>query len=354
MSSGTNVFFGDNAQGKTNVLEAICFAVGESSFRAQRLEEVVRIGESAAQIRATFEAAGLTSSVRVTISRGSRRMIKDDKLISKGNIKGFGTVLFSPEDMGILKAAPQGRRTLLDNAVSTAWAPFNEIRQGYQRALRQRNHLLKQNDSSLPVLVKSFDEQLIKYGSRLISARLRYLEDIRTALQDQYREISGADEHVRWFYRAQAECSLDTSVEVLEGALSRLLEQSWREDVRRATTTVGPHRDDIEVRINGQALREYGSQGQIRSAMLAFKLAQMANFSKIYGYFPILLLDDVSSELDPTRNAQLFAIIEKIKCQRVITTTRPELISISKKHKQFRVVKGQIGVPNSIARSVPV
>lgn len=340
-----NVFAGDNAQGKTSLLEAVYLLVCQRSFRSARNAEMIRFGAQRAQITASFEHSTLQRDVRVTLERNGRKVELDGKPHRSAAAwpAGLTAVLFTPEDLGVPRGSPTERRKLLDRAVATIWPGYVELARNYQRTLHARNKVLRDHPARLTELLDTYDAQLAGLGAKVIAARYRCV----VALQDEFiaafRRIVDEAAEPELAYTAAVEREAEQmEVGSLSEALLGALTQARPEDLRRRITTVGPHHDDLDFRLAQRSARQYASQGQVRALVLSFRISQILDSYERFGHYPLLLLDDVSSELDPLRNRQLFEFIETISCQLFVTTTRPELIPLEEKGKSFQVDRGRI------------
>lgn len=312
---GVTVFVGPNAQGKTNVLEALHLCCLGRSHRTSRDEELIRWGAEAARVNIKTEQQDGTHEVTVLLSRtqkkkkqvriGERQAERIGELL--GHVCG---VLFSPEDLQIVKSGPAERRRFIDMQLSQLRPAYFYALQRAQRALNQRNALLKEiakNASLLPTL-DAWDEQLCAAGGEIVRNRRQAIEMLSKAAADTHSSLTNGRENLQLRYISQAADAPDP-----EETLRARLRASRGEDLRRLTTTVGIHRDDIGITIDGKDARTFASQGQQRSAVLALKLAQLELFGQERGEAPILMLDDVMSELDPSRRRQLLERIDRVQ-----------------------------------------
>lgn len=349
-----NVFFGANAQGKTNFLEAIYLVACLRSFRANRVRELIRFDEERAVVRARVEGKDLTQELEVEIKPTGRRALVDGKptrSASSWNLSGgFNVVLFCPDDLQIPRGSPGARRRMLDRAIANLWSGYLSVARDYHKTLLSRNRLLKHHSKAIDRQQLSvYDHQLAELGAKVTAARVRYLKRIGSRFSTVFSEISKTEVEGELAYLApeevlEVEDHKGSLVEVLLGQLH----ESRAEDRARQATSVGPHIHDIDFRLDQKTTRSFGSQGQVRALLLAFKITQILDCFERSGTYPVLLLDDVSSELDPQRNTYLFDFLEKITCQTFLTTTRPELVVIKEKHLYFQVIRGKIQGPISL------
>ncbi len=312
---GVTVFVGPNAQGKTNVLEALHLCCLGRSHRTSRDEELIRWGADAARVHITTEQQDGTHEVSILLSKaqkkkkqvriGSRPAERIGELL--GHVCG---VLFSPEDLQIVKSGPAERRRFIDMQLSQLRPSYFYALQRAQRALIQRNALLKEiakNPAYLPTL-DAWDEQLCTAGGEIARNRRQAIQVLSQAAARTHATLTGGRETLELRYISQV-----AEAENPEETLRARLRAARGEDLRRMTTTVGVHRDDIGIAINGKDARTFASQGQQRSAVLALKLAQLDLFWQERGEAPILMLDDVMSELDPGRRRQLLERLDRVQ-----------------------------------------
>ncbi len=315
---GVTVLFGANAQGKTNVIEAIHLCCLGRSHRTNRDTDLIRLGETMARAAVTVGRRDGPRDVSVEIGGEERKKvikINGAQAARIGELMGcVNAVLFSPEDLRLVKDGPDGRRRFLDMEISQVAPQYFYALQRYARALAQRNGLLRRlsqnpKDTAAETL-DDWDAQLCEAGAQIIDRRATYIRTLGDAAEAVHAAISGGRETLRLAYAGQA---------TEGGALPALLRAARAEDFRRATTTVGPHRDDARILLDGRDARAYASQGQQRTAALSLKLAEIEVMRKTIGEPPILLLDDVMSELDVDRRKMLLARIGDV--QTVITCT---------------------------------
>ncbi len=307
LAPNLTVLVGDNAQGKTNLLEAIFFCCTARSHRTNKEKELIRWNCDRSYIKAEAERNDGRHRVEITINRNSKKCISVNALPIKrvGELLGhMHCVMFSPEDLTLVKAGPAERRRFIDIEVSQVRKPYYYALAKYLSTLDQRNKLLKslQFSSSLLETLDIWDEQLADAGSKIIMYRSEFVERLRPLAQEVHRHITSGQESLGLQYSTQIE---PDSIESVKSGLIEKLKAKRDDDISRGTTTVGPHRDDLAVFVNNIDLRAFGSQGQQRTAALSLKLSELDLFKQYTGEYPILLLDDVLSELDPGRQAML-------------------------------------------------
>ena len=317
---GINVFYGDNAQGKTNLLEAIFYITALKPVRAFRERELIRHDRPLAFLKGLFNTRSGQVNRQVTVYRDRKKEVKEGE-----NIKtrwselspGISAVYFSPDDLNLVKGEPSGRRRFIDNLIYQLRPGFYKYLQGYHKVLAQRNTLLKtiKTKPNLTKTLDSWDEQLSEFGSQLINARLELLKRISFLSEDYFKKYTQDESKLKISYRSQIDIS---DPQLIKRNFREQLAACREKDVIRTYTSVGPHRDDIDFFIDGKDVKQYASQGQQRLTVLCLKFAKRNLLYTDKGEYPILLLDDVMSELDKHRR-QL--ILEREDHQVFITTT---------------------------------
>jgi len=334
-----NVLWGNNAHGKTNFIESIYLLGNLRSFRNSRNDDLIRHNADEARIVGDLTTRGVRHRIELSITKAVKNGKVDGKEIRKvGLFMGYlRPVLFSPEEVSLIKGYPSGRRSLLDRALFQSDPSFLERAQDYDRTLRQRNQLLREKKTEREIA--PWTEQLIFAGARIRLDRQNYLSRILPLLKETYRNISGGAESADLQYPGYA-----TNEEEVRSAFEQELNRVHHRERDSGLTLAGPHRDDLSFFVDGRPLRVFGSQGQQRSFMLAFKTAQIMDLECEIGESPILLLDDMTGELDRHRQGYFFRFLLERRGQVFITTTdiRP-LQKEGLKHARFyRVADGVI------------
>ncbi len=328
---GMNVICGENAQGKTNILESIWLFTGAKSFRGSKDREFIKFGEDFSLLEFEFISEDIEKQAKIKISEKREIFLNENKLKSPSHIAGnFNAIVFSPIDLRIVTDGPSIRRKFLDTAIGQLYPAYIELLKKYIRAVTQRNSLLKdyRYDSTIIVMLDSFEEEIASLGEKIIALREKYIEKLNLFLPEIYKGLSSGKEKLSTVH-------LKTSENLKED-----LKNNRKEDMFSLVTSVGPHRDDIEFKINNISARIYGSQGQKRSVALALKLAEAEVIRKNVGECPVFLLDDVMSELDPER--QNF-ILNHIKDMQVfLTCCDPDNVKNLKAGKIFTVKDGAL------------
>jgi len=316
------VFHGPNAQGKTNLLEAIYGLATLKSFRTTRVRELIRWGCTHAQVRGTVDDEQLTRHFKLHLDPKGRRGEVDGKAPKAlgSYFEGIRAVLFCPQDVAIVREGPEIRRRFIDRAAFTASASFLDVAMGFRRLLSQKGALLRQEVPD-PIQLDVFDAQLALAGARLVERRRAVIEELKDPFVTLHQRISGhGDATLRYRTALGAGTRED-----LVGRYSELLAESRKDEVRRGMNLVGPQRDELVLRIDDRPARAYASQGQTRSVVLALKLAELLA-ARARGARPLFLLDDLSSELDRFRRGNLVGLLEELEVQVFVTTTDPSLV----------------------------
>jgi len=342
---GVNLIVGDNAQGKTNLLEAISYLGSGKSFRAQKTTEMVRFGADFADIEGNVFSQERNQSLRWVLFNGSRpRQIwrNGAKKKTAGDLAGvLPTVLFCPEDLMVLKTGAAQRRRLGDHALCQLRPNYDAALTEYNRILDQKSRILKDhfdNPSVLEILPE-YNQRLCQVGALLISYRARFYDSLGKAAARYHGQFSGGAEEFALSYKTVSTVSDPFApVSQLTEDLLNHLERHYRAELETTSCLTGPHKDDFDVSLSGINLKAYGSQGQTRTAAISLKLAQRELMGREWGEEPVLLLDDVLSELDPGR--QDFVLNQIVSGQVFITCCEPG--RFTKLGKTIEIQKGTV------------
>ena len=337
LGEGIHILYGDNAQGKTNILEAICLASSNKSHRGAKDKEMIRFGAENAHIKMIADKKGVEYRIDLHLKSGGNKGIAVNSVPVRKTRDFLGiinTVLFSPEDLQIVKEGPQERRKFIDTELCQLDKIYLNSFINYKKALEQRNQLLKDIyfEPSLRETLDIWDEQLLKYGTDLINLRKQFIDDLKIVIRPIHDRLSGGKEILE----------LDYEANVSSEDFREELKKSREKDLKSKTSNVGPHRDDIAFMLNGLDARVYGSQGQQRTCALSLKMAEIEIVKERTGDSPVLLLDDVLSELDMNRQQYLLESIGGI--QTVITCTGLEdfVNRQVRINKVYRVENGEV------------
>ena len=316
-SDGINILFGKNAQGKTNIIEAIYLCATSKSHRTNNDKELINLNENESHIKLTIDKKGLNENIDIHIKKNNKKGIAINRIPIKKLNELLGIVnviIFSPEDLGIIKNGPKERRKFLNLELCQLDSIYYYNLQQYQKILKQRNNLLKKfkkfgkTDKTIDI----WNDQLANFGIKIIHKRQEFINNLNLIINKIHYDISGKKENLQLEYEKN----------VNDIDFVKKLEKNLDKDIRFGTTSVGPHRDDIMFLINGIDIRKYGSQGQQRTAALSLKLSEIKLVIDKIDDTPVLLLDDVLSELDDDRQKYLIHSLKNI--QTIITCTGVE------------------------------
>lgn len=338
-----NVFVGDNGQGKTNLLEAIFVVATLRSFRTSKLADLVAFGSDAARLGARVLKDELTRVYEVDLAAGTRKVRLDGKAVRPlARYFGmFNVVVFTPEDLALPRGSPSERRRFLDRSVFTLEPGYLATASDYDKVLRTRNSVLRQAGQGtlgarqVDELLDVYDEQLAEYAVASIEARVRFTMTLAPELRSAFAAITRTSRVVSLRYASKL-------VGLSATGICEQLRVHRARDLAMQATSIGPHRDDIVLELDGHEAGSFASQGQLRAIMLAWKTAELSILGRAHGDLPILLLDDVSSELDATRNEFLFEHLAKLAGQCFITTTHSSHVLLRENRADYRIQSGRI------------
>lgn len=332
------VLSGDNGQGKSNLLEAICLVGWQRSFRGARAEEMIRTGAASARVEAALHAAPEpVHEVTIDLRTGGRSIKLDGKRAASA-AQYFGTiqmVLFHPGELALVQGGPAERRALLDRVLYQTAPTYPSVHHDFRVALKSRNRLLR--DGAAAPFVRAFDRPLADAAVRIVEARAALVDELAPAVRTAYAEITGGELAMDVRYRPRTAAT--TSVQILEA-----LDRTFARDVARGLTSEGPQGDDVDLTLDGHPARSFASQGQQRAMVLSVKSAEVEVVQRRSGHVPLLLLDDVSSELDATRSAYLFGRLRAGGGQVILTTTRASILPVGEDALTLRVMAGGLGL----------
>lgn len=338
LSDSVNIFFGDNAQGKTNILESVYIACTTKSHKRSKDSEIIKFGCEDSHIRLIIRKNEIDHKIDMHLRRQGRKFVavnsspikKASELLGIANI-----IFFSPEDLNIIKNGPVERRRFIDMELCQLNRLYLDNIAKYNKCLNQRNRLLKnlEFNNSKDVL-ETWDEQLIFYGKKVIEERKKFIEEIDKIIRQIHFSLTGDKEKI--------EVSYENNVDIDD--YEKSLKNNINKDIKFGSTSIGPHRDDISFILNGIDIRKFGSQGQQRTAALSLKLSEIELIKLKINDNPILLLDDVLSELDEKRQNYLLNSIGKI--QTLITCTGIEEFVKSRLNidKAYSVKEGKVRI----------
>lgn len=311
---GTNILYGDNAQGKTNVLESIYMCATTKSHKGAKDKEIVNFDEDEAHITLYLDKSGDEHKIDMVLRKDKSKVVavNGSKIKKSSELLGLlNVVLFSPEDLSIIKNGPSERRRFIDMELCQLKNIYLYNLSNYNKIVDSRNKLIKDSfyNSDLLDTLNIWDAQLVSYGVQIIEKRDSFIKELNSIISEVHEKLTNGKEKLEIFYEP------DVTVEDFE----RRLKENRDKDIKYKTTGVGPHRDDFSFIVNGIDIRKYGSQGQQRTAALSLKLSEIEIVRRVTGHTPVLLLDDVLSELDSKRQNYLLSTIGDI--QTIITCT---------------------------------
>lgn len=338
-SSENNVFIGENGSGKTNLLEALHVLSLLHSFRVNKDDLMIESGEDTFYIKGQIKRNGEKKTLEIGYSPSKRQLKVDGKDIKKVSdyIGHFPVQTFLQSDINLILGSPGLRRRMLDHTLSLCFPDYVRHLQAYNKAIRQRNAALKQQSAQYQL----WDNLLIDHGAAILLERIKLIQEINSYCQNYYQAISGREVSYQIKYKTFLETENNISLQIIKTALSKRLQSYQSREERYGHTLIGPHTEDIDYLFKGFKIREHGSQGQMRLAILSFKLSLNSFIENKLGVRPALLLDDILNDLDHPKRQRFF---EKIKdYQSFFTSTSLEgLKSIAETSKLFEVKAGQV------------
>ena len=345
LSHNINIFLGDNAQGKTNLVEAVFYASMGHSHRTRADGELIRWEQPEGSLALRFERRKVPNVLEFRFHREKRRSISlNGHSVRPGELVGnLNTVLFSPEDLFLVKGAPGGRRRFLDGEISQASPSYYRELLRYNRILAQRNILLKRirEHKARSDMLPPWDVQLAESAEKITRKRLEAIQKLNMLANLMQRRISSNLENLSVSYEIHGLESGEMTNSLMSW-YNEKLEDTRQQDILRGSTGRGPHHDDIILEVNGVNLRSFGSQGQQRTGALALKLSELEFLRSETGDYPVLLLDDVMSELDVARRQQLLDFIRRERIQTLITATDEAYLPKEQIGVYYDVKKGMV------------
>lgn len=333
LNDGINLFYGENAQGKTNIIESIFLCSVGKSFRAKKDQELIKFNEKKATIEIEFNKTDRDGKIKFEIENRKNISVNGIKLKKLSELLGnINVVIFTPDDIDILKGGPQKRRKFLDVMISQLKPNYMHILNLYLKTLEQRNNYLRQikfenkNENMLDI----WDEKLAEYGIKIFEYRNEFINKIKNKIENIHSKITNNKEKIKIEYISNCK----NKEEFLE-----ILKNRRKLDIIKGYTTKGVHRDDFSVYVNDTLVNVYGSQGQHRTAILSLKLSELNVVYDEIGEYPILLLDDFMSELDEKRKINF---LENIKNAQVIITCTEKIDIENLKYFSYNIQNGKI------------
>lgn len=334
-----NIFIGDNAQGKTNILEAIYYCAFAKSHRTSKDKELVNWNKEIAHLGLSISKQRLDKNIEINILKNGKKeiIVNSIKIKKIGELFGvFNVVMFSPEDLKIIKESPGIRRRFLDMEICQFDNKYYYNLVKYNKVLSERNIILKNRNLNIDML-DVYDKQLASYGKYILEMRIRYIDKINLYGNKIHKDITMQKEDINFKYYSTIK-----NLDDIENNFYELLVKNRKKDIEKGITSIGPHRDDFLVYINGIEIKSYGSQGQQRTAVLSMKFSSLRIIKDVTSEYPVLLLDDVLSELDFSRKKYILSSIKDI--QTIITCTGISDINeyLDSDYKIYKVKDGEI------------
>ena len=361
LDSNLNIFIGNNAQGKTNLLEGLNLIIKGSSYRTKDDREAIKWNNKSAYLFGEINKDG--ENIQIALALALEKKSKDfykNKLIKTIKInqniqkktalnKEFKGVVFSPEHLQIIKGAPSLRRKFLDEQISQIYPLYHRYLSEYYRILGHRNNILKKeiNQKKKKEKLLIWDPRLIERGSFLILTRIKFIKKINRLAYKFHQKITREKENIKITYQSNILKDQEENISSINREFKDKIEEHREKEIEQRTTLFGPHRDDFSVYINGFNIASYGSQGQQRTAVLSLKLSELELIKEKEGVYPIFFLDDVMSELDEDRRHFLLGLIIDKKVQTFITSINLDYFNsnIKEKSRIFKIEEGKVTSP---------
>ncbi len=338
-TNGLNILFGKNAQGKTNCAEAVFYLCTGASLRIRHDKQLIKIGADSARIIAEAENRYGNVTIEAVIYENKREIrVNGSKISKNADLMGnLGSVFFSPGELRLIQDGPDERRRFMNISISQTSPAYYTALLRYNKILDQRNALLKERDVSLVLdTLPVWDEQLCKYAAIIVKKRAEFIQKLAPYAKEMHAFLTDGAEELA----VAPDKKFDGDETAIAETLLRRFKNNYEKDLRLGFTTVGPHRDDLDVTVGGIDAKSYASQGQTRTAALSIKLAEVEIFKELSGEYPVLILDDVMSELDLPRRKKLVQRIEGI--QTLLTCTHTERVLYGATANKIHVENGRI------------
>ncbi len=343
-SKNFNIIYGENAQGKTNIIEAVFLCASGRSHRTSKDVELIKFHNEGYCVKVDIENNDAKKKIEIEYKIGKKKAIRINEIAVKkiGGLMGnLLAVIFSPEDLMVIKEGPTLRRRFIDITISQIKPTYFYDLQQYNKILLQRNALLKEipKNRSLIETLDVWDENIAKVAARIIRVRFEFIMRLGRIAKEKHFKLTNEKENMIIEYKTSLDV-IDKDESEIEKDLAKYLEKNRNIDLKRCTTSIGPHRDDYEIVIDGMNIKMFGSQGQQRTSILSIKLSEIEIIKEETGEYPVLLLDDVMSELDQKRQEYLIDNIDEI--QTFITCTEANILN-NKSEKEFKYIKVEEG-----------
>lgn len=341
-----NLILGSNAQGKTNIIEAIGLFANGRSFRSSEFRNMIKRGSSDALVTSSVVCSLGSDALNVQMDRQKKYFFKNGKKTSSGGFERFSVVIFAPEEILLLRDSPSERRRYIDSLICKIDPSYNALIRSYEQVVLQRNQILQDenlSEASKAGEIEPWDRQLVNFGVKVVVCRKEMCDRINELLPLKYTAVAPNDGGAFFIYRPQ--CGIEpvqTGEDSIREVFESMLKARRPDELKRGFTVVGPHRDDIEACLDTTPLKHFGSQGQHRTFVLALKISETEILRDSLGETPIFLLDDVGSELDKDRSKFFFDYLNSVKGQVFITATDSSTIRLDSGAdcRCFEVVNG--------------
>lgn len=350
-SERVNIFVGDNGQGKTNILEALYLLIEGESFRYSKVENLIQLSQQHTLIKSSIDNQGLDYQAKLQISGSKKELILNEKKISQVKLNLPPVVLFSPESLSVIKESSDERRNLIDQLVIQTNRNGRQILMDFRKVLKTRNKILKdiateqiERNLGLETLL-SVNPSFLRLAAEVTMLRITALSDIRLEVQKKLQQIHRSnDVHFDYQYMISDKNHKNSDLNLVISALQNRMRDLHVAEMQSGGSLVGPQKHDVTFLYNGNDSRFFCSQGQQRSIILAFKMAQIVYHHRVHGFYPVLLLDDVLSELDLSKQESLISTLNQTETQTFVTTTDVSLLSkLSMRNSRvFTIKNGQI------------
>lgn len=338
---GLNLFYGDNAQGKTSLLEAVFFLATGSSFRTARDKEMIRLGESEFLLRSQYKEKEIIHSIEAKYSLEKGKVIKIDNKKNAALAEKPRAVIFTPDDLYMLKGSPVKRRQFIDQVMVQVSGEYRNHLMNFERILKRKNDLLRREDQPATML-DAIDRVFAETAAHITLARINFMKIIDELSAGIHRRFSEAGDTISTKYALSFPLASERiNLSTVETALIKQIEENRKLEVRRKTSLFGPHRDDINIYLNQRSARSYASQGQQRNIVIALKLAQLEAMNQIQGSYPVLLLDEILAELDAVKRPLILEYLDSAPYQTFLTSV--EISQFDQVHgRMIKVVDGKL------------
>lgn len=334
-SKEINVIYGKNAQGKTNIIEAIYYFSALKSHRFVNDREIINENSESAMMKIEYFKNKGDSDLKIVLKKGAKKeLLKNNCEKERTEFLGnFYSVLFSPEDLNLIKGEKEQRRRFIDIDICQLRPNYYKYLQGYNNILLNRNKILKGDEKNSEGLLEVYTKKLVEYGSEVIFYRFLYLKRLKETAERIYSEISDDKRKLEIKYKTFFEISDSENINEIKENFIKSIKETENEEKIKKTTVTGPHKDDIEFLLDGKNAKVFASQGQQRTIILALKLSEMFFIKELTGEAPVLLLDDILSELDKQRQKRLFNYVKNFQTIITVTdshTVNPEAVKMIK------------------------